>query len=282
MRKFIPFLSPIVISTAFISGFAFAADQTAVKAATKTGAGSTGSHAAPAAAASTKSTATAPVPEEDSALDTVSETKTPAEEQPAPAPKKTQAAETPSESSSESKSSERAFRLGPAVAVAIPHPLNVGLECKLYNWAGFAFDYGFLPSITISNVSVKMNSWDVRARLFPFQGAFFLGVAYGKQDLTGTRSENILGTAQTTTMKISTTTLTPHIGWRWGSRFVWGFDLGVQLAPSHKNTLTTTASAGQQSDPAYTSAVNDLNKVADDIGSATLPFITALHFGFMF
>ena len=83
-------------------------------------------------------------------------------------------------------------------------------------------------------------------------------------------------------MKISTTTLTPHIGWRWGSRFVWGFDLGVQLALSHKNTLTTTASAGQQADPAYTAAINDLNKVADDIGSQTLPFITVLHFGFMF
>lgn len=180
-------------------------------------------------------------------------------------------------------SNARSWRLGPTVAIAIPHPANVGLEGRFFHkLAGFAFTYGFLPEMTVSDVSAKMTSWDLRARLHPFRGAFFLGAAYGNQDLTGRRSENILGTSQSTTLKISTTTFTPHIGWRWGDRFVFGIDLGVQLSLKHKNTLTTTASGAQQSDPAYTQAINDLNKIADDIGSATLPFITLLHFGFMF
>lgn len=174
--------------------------------------------------------------------------------------------------------------LGPTIGIAIPHPANVGLEGRYLDIVGFAFNYGFLPQITLKGNSAKINSWDIRARIFPFRGGFFLGVAYGNQELNGSRSEQIAGSPQSTSVTISTTTLTPHFGWRWvyDAGFVWGFDFGVQLAQSNSTVLKTSASLAQQADPLYQELVDDLNELGDKIGKQMLPFVTLLHVGYMF
>ncbi len=175
---------------------------------------------------------------------------------------------------------------GPAIGVSLPQFYNLGLEGRWLDIIGFAFNYGFLPELTIPgyDAKVKSRSWDVRLRVHPFRGSFFLGVALGNQTLTGTRSDLILGTPQTTSVSVSESTLTPHLGWRWfyKSGFVWGMDLGVQLPQKTTTTLTSTASSLQQAAAQYAGLQNDLNKVSEDIGKQVLPMFTMLHFGWMF
>ncbi len=175
---------------------------------------------------------------------------------------------------------------GPTIGISLPQFANIGLEGRWLDIVGFAFNYGFLPETSIPgyDAKVKSRSWDIRLRVHPFRGAFFLGVAMGNQTLTGTRADSILGIPQTTSIDVSESTLTPHLGWRWfyKSGFVWGLDLGVQIPQTTKTTLTSTASALQQAAAQYAGLQNDLNKVSEDIGKQKLPMITMVHLGWMF
>lgn len=175
--------------------------------------------------------------------------------------------------------------LGPTIGAALPHPMNVGLEGRYMDRFGFAFNYGFLPELKIpfGDAKAKLNSWDLRARWFPMRGAFFLGVALGRQTLTGVRNDQVLGESQESTLSADTNYLSPHLGWRWvaESGFVWGVDLGWQIAQSYSSTFTTTASATQQDAAEFLGLKKDLEGMGNDIAKTSLPFVTVLHVGFM-
>ena len=192
--------------------------------------------------------------------------------------------------------------LGPSVTLlAIPTIIRFGLEGKYKNSFGFGGHYGFIPSSLLSkfvkDVTIKVTNYEGRVRWFAFQRALFLGLGLGQQNLEGSKSENIKLTVSglsitvpaTVNVKISTTFLTPHFGWRWtwNSGFFMGLDLGYQVALSSSTTLSSSTLAGidlavLKDQQQY----KDLDKKVQDegnkVGKTGLPSFTLIHFGFLF
>jgi hypothetical protein len=177
------------------------------------------------------------------------------------------------------------FSLGPTVGIAIPHPANIGLEGRFNRYFGFAINYGFLPQISFEDVKLKMNSYDARVRIFPFQGAFFVGTSFGKQSIVANTVAITDGTASSLTLEATTLYLTPTLGWRWGGQtgLIFGIDFGWQVVLSSSAQLR--GSYGDQViqfSPEYQEAKADVERVAKDIAQTSLPSFTMIHIGYLF
>lgn len=183
--------------------------------------------------------------------------------------------------------------LGPSVSLALPSPINLGVEGRFLDHLGFGVNYGFLPEFTFSGAKLKLTSFDARVRVFPFGGAFFLGTSLGRQSITASNTTvtTVSGQSVTSTVSLDANTVyaTPSIGWRWGGRkgFVFGIDFGYQVSLSSSSTLATTfsdplAQAAVEADPEYAKNKADAEKVGRDVGDASLPAFTALHISYLF
>lgn len=166
--------------------------------------------------------------------------------------------------------------IGPKLSlVNLPTP-GVGVEAKfLGNLLGASFDYGLIPDITVSDVTVGMHAWNVGAKIYPFRGSFFVGALYGNRSFTGSKTDTSTGTPLKAAVDVSSTYVAPELGWRWvwNSGFFMGMDLGWQFVTSSKVTLTAPAGISQ-------GTVDDVQKKGNDIGKAGLPVIGLLQVGF--
>jgi hypothetical protein len=206
-----------------------------------------------------------------------------AEVAPAPAPVEVASYREPAES-------RRSLYVGPVFSIiSLPRPLSVGLEAKYLDLLGFSFNYGLLPELKVSSAKLRVDGWDMRLKVYPFKGSFFLGVAYGNQHFGASTTVDITNGPVTVPTTISLTQnntfIAPHIGWTWGSGFGFfmGLDLGVQLSMSRRTTVST-----DQTDPVvvgsseYLENKQDLEDMADKFGKIPLPMFTLLKFGFFF
>jgi hypothetical protein len=164
--------------------------------------------------------------------------------------------------------------IGPKLAlVNLPTP-GFGVEAKFAgNLLGASFDYGLIPDITITDVTVGMHAWNVGAKIYPFRGSFFLGALYGNRNFTGSKVD--ASTGLKAAVDISSTYIAPELGWRWvwNSGFFLGMDLGWQFVTSSSVTLTAPGGISQQT-------VNDVQSKGNDIGKAGLPVLGLLQVGF--
>jgi hypothetical protein len=175
--------------------------------------------------------------------------------------------------------------LGPTLSLSLPHPANFGIEGRFTDYLGFAINYGFLPELTILDAKLKMSSYDARVRVFPFGGAFFLGTSIGRQTFSASNTATNAGVTATVQLDATTTYFTPTLGWRWGGMhgFVFGMDFGWQMALSSSSALTVSGSNSLLEATAdFQKAKADAEKAGSDIGSASLPMFTMLHFGYLF
>jgi len=100
---------------------------------------------------------------------------------------------------------------GPKLSlVNLPTPA-FGVEAKFMNLVGV----GFIPDVTLSNVTVGMKNWSIGAKVYPFHGSFFLGAAFGGRSFTGSKIDDSTGTPLKAAVDVSSTYLAPEIGWRW-------------------------------------------------------------------
>ncbi len=137
-------------------------------------------------------------------------------------------------------------KIGPSVALNIPGLVNVGLDARLFKILGVGFDYG--PTMSTGKrksgdleAELKLSHWDVRAAWFPWGGSLFVGGAFGSQklelDATTNATVTVSGTSRKVPVKVSgnitTTFLTPHIGWQW----LWdsGLMVGIRADSRLKN-----------------------------------------------
>lgn len=197
---------------------------------------------------------------------------------------------TPSASPGSDSSWMKDWHVGPALSVSIPHPINYGIEVGFKKYASFGFQTGSYEA-DVGDVKAEISNWDLRARWHPFQGTFFAGVAYGTQTLgvEAKKKIDVAGGKTETTMAIDVDTVytTPHIGWIGAteSGFLFGFELGYQMANSSKakNLKITTDAAAPN--PAGTKEFTDLQKNVEDaaemIGKKSLPHL-GFKFGWMF
>lgn len=172
--------------------------------------------------------------------------------------------------------------------IGFPSPFRFGFEAKALNLAGLGFDYGFLPSMTFSNVKIKYNSWRITGRVYPFRGAFFVGLGFGKQNLSGSsaNSVTVAGTPYSVnySVDVNTTILVPHIGWRWiwSSGFFLGMEYGVQVASSSTSTFSSDAPSLVTSTTEYTNEKNNIEEQGRKLGRTTLPHIGLIQLGYFF
>jgi len=165
--------------------------------------------------------------------------------------------------------------IGPKLGIVnFPTP-TIGVEAKIGRWFGVSFDYGLVPDITISNVTVNWNNWYIGGRVFPFQGSFFLGALYGHRSFSGSAVDT--GTGLKGTADASSDYLAPEIGWRWiwDSGLFMGIDLGWQFVTSNSKTVVIPGGFDPQKQ-------KDINDATDKLGTAGLPVLGLLQIGFFF
>jgi hypothetical protein len=166
--------------------------------------------------------------------------------------------------------------IGPKLMLLqFPAP-GVGVEAKAFNLVGASFDYGLIPDVNVGGVSVGLHNWSLGARVYPFRGAFFAGVAMGNRSFHGSKTDTSTGTPVKAKATVSSTFLAPEIGWRWvwESGLFLGMDLGWQFVLSDTLTLEANgASVGTQ---------QDVQDQADQLGRAGLPVLGLLQVGWLF
>jgi hypothetical protein len=180
-----------------------------------------------------------------------------------------------------------ALRLGPTVAVGLPHPITYGLDATYDQWIGGAFSVGAYKG-KAQDVTIKIDNWDVRLRWFPLRTSFFVGAAYGNQTLKGETSKKISGTDTTVTLDIKTTYLTPHVGWfkTWDVGFTMGFELGYQMPLSSSadldtDTDDTAAEEAVKATDDYKDLESDAEEQGEKLGKKGLPYITLMRLGWL-
>ena len=175
--------------------------------------------------------------------------------------------------------------VGPSFGIGIPHVINVGLESRYRQQFGLAVNFGFIPGISIGTTTVSMNSYDARFRWFVFKKSFFIGASYGVQNLVASTTQKLQGVPVNANVDISTTYVSPHLGWRWqwASGFFTGMDLGVQIACATNTAVTTdvTNPYVQASDD-YQKVVKQVTDQGNDLGRTRLPFATLFEIGYLF
>jgi hypothetical protein len=179
------------------------------------------------------------------------------------------------------------FLVGPyATVVALPRPFTFGLEAKWNDWLGLSAGYGFLPQISIiSSVKTKLTGYDVRLKFYPFQGSFFLGLAYGSQTLTGNMTQTISGVVTTGTVVQDNQFIGPHLGWNWiwDCGFFMGMDLGVQLSMNRKTTFTDNSNNPTvQNSAEYLALKKDILDAAELVGKTPFPILSLVKIGYFF
>jgi hypothetical protein len=176
---------------------------------------------------------------------------------------------------------------GPYITlVSLPRPLSAGLEVKWWDLLGVSGSYGFLPEIKISGVTFKTSGTEGRFKIYPFRGAFYLGVGFGSQTFTGSKTETIQTISVTGTISQKNNFVAPQLGWNWtwDSGFFMGLDLGVQLSMSRTTTFTTNQDSNAliTASAEYQTLQTDVNKMADLIGKTPLPLLTLIKVGYFF
>ncbi len=176
------------------------------------------------------------------------------------------------------------FVFGPkATLLGTPVPFRIGAETKWDNFLGASFDWGFLPNISFSNVSVKLNGWNVAAKIYPWKSAFFVGLAMGSQTFTGSQTGTVLFQPTTVTTVVSSTYVAPQIGWRWvwSSGFYFGMELGVQI-PLSTSAATTSDKPSLAGQPEYLLIQSQINDKANTYAKNPFPHFGLVQIGYYF
>lgn len=193
---------------------------------------------------------------------------------PARAPAPTSADRGPSDRDGDAKVEH--VRVGVVGGLGFPRPLSILAMVKLERTVSFGLEYSTMPSTNVSGVMVGWHALALDARVFPFQGAFFLGARVARQHLDGSATVNAGAYGSYSgAVAIDTWYLEPRLGFLWTFRsgITVGIDAGLEV-PIQK---TATASL-----PAGVAVPSTVAKVRDFFGASTLPTVTLLSVGAMF
>ena len=160
--------------------------------------------------------------------------------------------------------------LGPRLSLlALPTP-SLGAEAKIFRYLGVSFDYGFLPTLTIADVTAKYDMWNIAARVYPFGKTFFVGAVYGHYGLNGAAANGTgSGSAH-----VSSTFIGPQIGGRWIQSS--GFFTAVDLAWGFPLSFTSEAT------PDASGKTLDFKQNAEKYLQHGLPMLGLVSFGYLF
>jgi hypothetical protein len=172
-----------------------------------------------------------------------------------------------------SPSGPRPLRVGVLGGIGFPRPLAIEALAVFSGLVAVGVEYGALPAITVDGVNAGL--WSVAAdlRVFPFQGAFYLGLRAGRQHARATTSiaAGSFGDA-TEILDLDSWFLNPRAGFLWTTRdgLSFGVEAGVQfpLSPGVSSSLPLSL---------YPSAQHTI----DALGSSVIPTVDLLRIGLL-
>lgn len=186
------------------------------------------------------------------------------------------AADRPSENKPKEEQHEP-FRIGAIGGVGFPHPFAIEAMAKLHDVVAFGVEYGFMPKTTIGAVEASLSSFAGDFRLFPFRGAFFVGIRSGRQKIGASGTVTYAEHTAKETAAAQAWFVNPRVGflWTWSSGLSLGLDAGAQV-PIHASLETKTPAGA----PAGIDA--SIARATKVFGNGVAPTIDLLRAGFLF
>jgi hypothetical protein len=161
--------------------------------------------------------------------------------------------------------------IGPRLAlINLPSP-SIGVELRTLGYLGASFDYGFIPKITVSDVQMEWDQWQLGLRVYPFKGAFYVGGVYGHYGFTGVATGPSAGSG---TVTVNSQYIGPQLGWRWVMPS--GFFTGIDLAWGFPLTFESKVSEGSSG------AITEIAKNAQQYLQHGLPMLGLVSLGYLF
>ncbi len=168
--------------------------------------------------------------------------------------------------------------IGPKATATLlfPPAVMVGAELRVIGYIGASFEYGVFPrNLTVQGYTGQSTTWSAGLRAYPFKGAFFVGVVFGRYDVTLSQAVASYPVPQTATLNVASTYLGPQIGWKWTWDFglFLGLNLGYGFSLDYQSSLTPTGIQGTN--------LTSVKENADKYLKTGIPILTLLEIGFL-
>jgi hypothetical protein len=165
----------------------------------------------------------------------------------------------------------RPWRIGAIGGFGFPRPLAIEGMALVGDTVALGVEYGALPPITIGGVQASLWSIAGDARVFPFRGAFFLGLRAGFEHLGAATTIVVspIGSASEE-LTLDSWFINPRLGFLWISKegLAFGVEAGLQIPASTAVSSTLPLSL-----------VPSIRSTVDSLGGSVLPTVDLLRIG---
>ena len=168
--------------------------------------------------------------------------------------------------------------VGAIAGVGFPRPLAIEGVFRYRKTVLVGAEYSFMPKTSIASVDARMWGAAADVRVFPFQGAFFVGMRGGYQSISAEATISAANVGSyTESAEVSTWFVNPRLGFMW----VWkpltlGIDAGVQIP------ITTTVTRSSLLAVAAPDVDARVTTATDLLGRTVLPTVDLLRVGLVF
>jgi hypothetical protein len=168
-------------------------------------------------------------------------------------------------------------RIGAFGGVGFPRPLSIEGMIKVHDVVGIGLEYSLLPQMSIAGAELSFYAVNGDVRILPFGGAFFIGMAGGRQHLSASTSLSLPGSLGSTPEQVTADTwfINPRIGFLW--TMDWGLTVGIDAGVQIPLSASVTNSI-----PSQLTASRSAGDAAHLFGESVLPTIDLLRLGMLF
>lgn len=162
------------------------------------------------------------------------------------------------------------------VRAGFPAPMSAEALVRMDHVVALGVEYGLLPTLSVSGVDVRYHAIAGDARIFPFSGAFYIGMRAGRQHVDASTTVTVGSYGNFSgSMSADTYFVNPRIGflWTYSSGICLGIDVGVQIPLNHNSETTV---------PKGITPPSELTSAIQTLGNSTLPTVSLLQLGMMF
>lgn len=175
-----------------------------------------------------------------------------------------------------SRDDDSVFGAGAMGGVGFPRVLSVEGFVTFDRLVLVGLEYGALPTVDIGGVKTSLDAVTADARVFPFRGAFFVGLRGGRQRLSLASTFEVEGLgAFSESLETISWIVNPRLGflWRLDPGIVIGVEAGVQIPVAVRSTTSLDTGLGLE---------GRLTASADSLGRTVLPTVDLLRIGLAF
>ncbi len=188
-----------------------------------------------------------------------------------------QAAEAPA---SEHEGALGALRIGALAGAGFPSAVSGQIVLKLAGWVGATASYGATPSVSVPvapGTTLSQRGFSATARVYPFRGAFFVGVGGGQSVVSSQSSATTQGAYAQNRMQATTAYVVPELGLlhRFSFGLAIGADVGVQIPVASHSATTSSLNGSIASTP------SELRDAMAFVATKPIPVLNFLRLGYV-